>query len=232
MWTEYPEIAPTFRNVYVRSLLTAYSWSTSLGLLTTTTNSGVPPNKEGTPYTIPVLRFPRSPTSEPRWVMESRAIAAALEQEFPSPPLHLDAAILPKVEALVSKISPALAPIFVPRVARDILNPRSISYFVRTRKEKFGMPLDELEKSEKGGEAAWKNAGPHLSELAVLLKENDGPFFLGEAVSYADFVVVGLFQFLKRISYDNDAFDRAMQTDSSFLVLYDACAQWLKRDDY
>ena len=204
----------------------------ALDMLTTIPRSGVSPNKEGTPYTIPVLRFPRSPTSEPRWVMESRAIAAALEQEFPSPPLHLDSPILPKVEALTSKITPALSPIFVPRVPRDILNPRSINYFIRTREEKFGMPLAELEKSEKGGGKAWENAAPHLSELAGLLRENEGPFFMGEVVSYADFIVVGLFQFLKRISYDDDAFGRVMQTDPSFLVLYEACAEWLKRDDY
>ena len=86
--------------------------------------SGIPPNEEGTLYTIPVLRFPRSPTSEPRWVMESRAIAAALEQECPSPSLHLDSPILPKVEALMKIITPTLSPVFLPRVPRDILNER------------------------------------------------------------------------------------------------------------
>ena len=94
------------------------------------------------------------------------------------------------------------------------------------------MTLEELEKSEKGGEKAWESAAPHLSELAGLLKENGGSFFMGTTVSYADFVVVGLFQFLKCISYDGDVFDRAMQTDPSFPALYEACAEWLKRDDY
>src|ERR1700728_4795 len=194
--------------------------------------SGIPPNEEGTPYTLPALRFPRSPTSEPRWVMESRAIAATLEQECSSPSLHLDSPILPKVEALMKIIMPTLAPVFLPRTARDILNERSIDYFRKTRGERFGMPLDELEKSEKGGENAWKNATPHLTELAELLKENGGPFFSGETVSYADFIVVSFFQYLKRLSYDGDLFSRAMQIDPSFLVLYEACAEWLKRDDH
>jgi glutathione S-transferase len=163
--------------------------------------------------------------------MESRAIAAALEQAFPSPPLHLDSPILPKVETLMPKIMPALSPIYAPRVLRDILNDRSIYYFKKTREEKFGMPLDEFEKSDKGGEKAWENAEPHLSELAKVLKENGGPFFMGETVSYADFIVVGFFQFLKRISYDDDIVGRALQIDPSFLVLYEACPQWLKRDD-
>jgi glutathione S-transferase len=164
--------------------------------------------------------------------MESRAIAAALEQEFPSPPLHLDSPILPKVEALMPQILLPLTPIAIPRVPRDILNERSIYYFNKTRAERFGMPLDEFEKSEKGGEKAWENAAPNLSQLARVLKENGGPFFLGKTVSYADFIVVGFFQFLKCLSYDGDVFDRAMQIDPSFPVLYEACAEWLKRDDY
>ena len=163
--------------------------------------------------------------------MESRAIAAALEQECPSPSLHLDSPILPKVEVLMKIITPTLSPVFLPRVPRDILNERSIYYFQKTRQEKFGMLLDELEKSEKGGENAWKNATPHLSELAKLLKENGGPFFSGRTVSYADFIVVGFFQSLKRLSYDDDLFGRATEVDPSFLVLYEACTEWLKRDD-
>lgn len=170
--------------------------------------------------------------SEPRWVMDSRAIAVTLEKEFPSPPLHLDSPFLPKMEALVPKIMLALATVCLPRVPRDVLNERSIYYFNKTREERFGMLLDDFEKSEKGGEKAWENAVPHLNEVAQALKENGGPFFMGKTVSYADFIVVGLLQFLKRLSYDNDLFGRVMQIDPSFLVLYEACADWLKRDDY
>jgi glutathione S-transferase len=164
--------------------------------------------------------------------MESRAIATALEKEFPSPPLYLVSSILPKVEALMPKTMLALQPVCLPRIPRDILNERSTYYFNKTREERFGMPLDEFENSENGGEKAWENAVPHLSELAQRLKENGGPFFMGKTVSYADFIVVGLLQFLKRLSYDDDLFGRAMQIDPSFLVLYEACAEWLKRDDY
>jgi glutathione S-transferase len=164
--------------------------------------------------------------------MGSRAIAAVLEKEFPSPPLYLDSPILPKVEALMPKIMLHLPPVYIPRVPRDILNERSISYFIRTREAKFGMPLNEFEKSEKGGEHAWEKATPHVRELAELLKEDGGPFFMGQNVSYADFILVGFLQFLKRLSCDNDLFNRVVQIDQSFLVLYQACAEWLKRDDY
>jgi glutathione S-transferase len=164
--------------------------------------------------------------------MESRAIAATLEKEFPSPSLYLDSPILPTVEALMPKVMLHLPPVYLPRVPRDILNERSISYFNRTREARFSMPLDEFEKSEKGGEHAWENATPHLRELAELLKEGGGPFFMGQTVSYADFIVVGFLHFMKCLSYNNDLFNRVVQIDQSFLALYEACAEWLKRDDY
>jgi hypothetical protein len=42
------------------------------------------------------------------------------------------------------------------------------------------MPLDELEKSEDGGEKAWENIKPVLKEVASLLKETEGLFFMGK----------------------------------------------------
>ncbi len=163
--------------------------------------------------------------------MDSRKIAAALEDKYPDPPLHLDSAILPKVEAIIAKIQPAMAPVILPRVPRNLLNERSKYYFEKTRAERFGMTLDELEKSEKGGEKAYETATPHLKELAELLNETKGPYFMGETVSYADFVIVGFFQFARRAGED-DIFPRIMQIDPSFPALYEACGEWLQRDSY
>jgi len=207
MWIEYPEVAPTFKNV------------------------GIEPNKEGMAYTSPTLRFPSYQGSGPQWVMESRKIAAALEERYPDPPLHLDSPILPKVEAIIPKLTSPLAPINMPRVPRDILNPRSQEYFERTRAERFGMPLSEFEKSDKGGEVAWEGAAPHFKELADLLKENGGPYFMGSIPSYADFVVVSYFQFERRLG-EEDIFGRIMKMDPSFPALYEACEEWLQRDSY
>jgi hypothetical protein len=73
-----------------------------------------------------------------------------------------------------------MAPVVMPRIPRHILNERSVMYFHETRTKRFGMPLDEFEKSEKGGETAWENVRPVLEEVASLLKENGGPFFMGQ----------------------------------------------------
>lgn len=155
-----------------------------------------------------------------------------LEEKYPNPPLHLDSPVLAQIEALMPKVlMPTMNPVLMPRVPRNILNPPSAAYFLRTRAERFGMPLDEFEKSEKGGDMAWASAEPGFQKLAELLTKNpDGPFFLGATVSYADFIVVAYFHFFKVLG--DDIFDRLMAVDPSFPALYDACAQWFKRNNH
>lgn len=42
------------------------------------------------------------------------------------------------------------------------------------------MSLDELEKSDVGGEKAWESVKSVLGEVASLLKDIEGPFFVGK----------------------------------------------------
>lgn len=149
-WLEYPDIAPTLKSF------------------------GVPPSEPpDTAYTCPTIRI------SDKYVMDSRKIADVLEKEHPSPSLHLDSPILKKVEELAPQCIAPIAPIFLPRVPRFALNPRSAEYFERTREAAFGMTLSQLEK-EKGGESAWKAAEPKWKELGNLLKAEGGPFFMGK----------------------------------------------------
>jgi len=208
MWMEYPQIAPTFKNV------------------------GIPPNgkDEIAPYTIPAVRLQPEASSTPEWIMNSKAIASALEKKHPSPSLHLDSPLLPQVEEVLGKVFMPLVPVFLPRIPRLLLNEASVDYFQQTRAAVFGMTLDELEKSDQGGDTAWKNAGPPLKGMAELLNATEGPFLMGHTVSYADFHILGLFQAFKRVG--DDVFERLMQMDPAFPKLYEASAEWLKRDDY
>ena len=149
-WIEYPDLAPTFKSF------------------------GIPPNEPpASAYSSPTIRV------SDKYVMESRKIADALEREYPSPPLHLDSPILKKVEELAPECIMLLRPILLPRVPRQFLNPPSAEYFERTRAERFGMTLSQLEK-ERGGESAWKAAEPKWKELGALLKAEGGPFFMGK----------------------------------------------------
>lgn len=110
---------------------------------------GIPPNEcppAGAEYTSPVARF-----DDQTIFMDSKKIAAELEKRHPSPSLHLDSSYVPKAEELVGKIVAPLVPVLMPATPRNLLNKRSYDYFQETRKQRFGMSLDELEK-QKGGE--------------------------------------------------------------------------------
>lgn len=91
------------------------------------------------------------------------------------------------------------------------------------------MPLDELEKSDRGGETAWTNLREPLEEIARLLKKESGPFFLASGVSYADFVVAGFWRFLERAN--KKVLERALSSDAAFGEHYNACLPWLERDN-
>ena len=149
-WVEYPDIAPTFKNF------------------------GIPPNAEGTEYTIPAVCI-----GGDKYVMDSIKIADELERLHPSPSLHLDSPVLPKVEELSGQLIRPLIGVIMPKVPKNLLNQESLDYWHDTRSKAFGMPMDQLEK-EKGGEDAWENVKPAMKEAGDILKAEGGPFVLGK----------------------------------------------------
>lgn len=127
------------------------------------------------PYTIPTIHLPPNTN-----VMDSRAIATALESAHPSPSLHLDSPALATVEELMPKMLLPLRGIWMPAIPIKLLNEASAEYFERTRKERVGMNLREFGKKE-GGEQAWENAREGVKALGDVLREDEsGPFVLGE----------------------------------------------------
>ena len=197
-WLEYPDVAPTLAGL------------------------GVPAKDESPSHTIPTAQFDGQTI-----IMDSKAIAQELERRHPSPSLHLDSPLLSQLEdTLLFEVARPSAGIWMPLVPRNLLNPRSAEYFYETRAPRVG-PLDQFEK-EKGGETGWSAAKAGFDKLADLLKQNRGPFVLGETPSYGDFVVVSYFYFLKRV--DVQIFERALAQDESFPQLYRACEKWLQKD--
>jgi glutathione S-transferase len=78
-------------------------------------------------------------------------------------------------------------------------------------------------------EESWKRAEGPLKELADLLKKHDGPFFLGETVSYADFIFVAALYFVKRLS--EEGFQRMIALDPAIPRVYEASGQWFTKDN-
>ncbi|KAM5354961.1 hypothetical protein ACJ41O_001607 [Fusarium nematophilum] len=205
-WVEYPDIEP---------LLTSF---------------GIPPPAGQTPpYTVPAVRLPENGGE---FLMNSRVIIAELERRYPPPKwpsLHLDDPILQKAYELTIEIADPLWPVIIPQIPRTVLNTKSADYFWATRKEEFGMSLDEYEATQ-GGEGAWDKSKAEFQKIAGVLKERGGPFFLGETVSYGDFVLVGFLHFLRRAVGD-EKFKR-VEGWPEVITLYQACEKWLQRDKY
>jgi glutathione S-transferase len=205
-WVEYPDLASTLSSLGVAK------------------NDGTAAYTE---YSSPAAKLP-----DGTWIMDSRKIAEALDKLQPQPSLHMDRAdIIDKTQATVLGVQQNLAANIMPRVPVFLLNPRSAEYFHETRSKRFGMPLEEFGKSEKSGETAWKNAAPHIQKLGELLREKKGPFILGEDVSFADFVVGGLFVFLKRLDRDGDVYGRLLGMDEAFGKHFQAIEKVFERDD-
>ncbi|KAK5736575.1 hypothetical protein LTR17_007394 [Elasticomyces elasticus] len=204
-WTEYPDL-----NNKLSSL-------------------GCPPNPPGTnyvDYSSPAARLPGG-----TYVMDSLRIAHALEKLQPEPSLHLDNGYVDRVFKTIMATHGALAPNVVVRLPIKVLRPASQEYFRTTRGKRFGMSLEELAKSDKAGETAWKAAEPHLNELKAILAEHDGPYVMGKTVSFADFIIAGYWRMLQILDEGGDLYDQMMKVDASFPKHQEACKQWLERDD-
>jgi glutathione S-transferase len=164
------------------------------------------------------------------YIMDSRKIADALEKLKPEPSFRLDSGYVEQIQDAVLDAWKALAPIALPRVADILLNPPSADYFRETRAERFGMPLSELAKCDKAGEAAWKNAEPSMQKLEKLLHEHEeGPYVLGTEASYADLILAGFFKILLRLDLYVRFTEKA--NDVVFGKLYEACGKWVEKDD-
>ncbi|KAI9688289.1 MAG: hypothetical protein M1820_010286 [Bogoriella megaspora] len=202
-WTEYPDLAPVISAL------------------------NVPPNDDGNAaYTSPAVVFHSDKTA----IMESRKIAAEIEKRFPSKPVPIETPGREKVVKALQAFFPKVRTELIPNVPRNVLPERSKEYFERTRSETFGMDIYEWEKI-KYGEKPWEACEGDIKELGKLYHEDEsGPFLEGNEVTFADFTVVGILEFIRVLN--KPGFDRVLEIDTAFVKLYDACKPWLERTSY
>ncbi|KAK6441965.1 hypothetical protein LTR95_001800 [Oleoguttula sp. CCFEE 5521] len=203
-WTEYPDLEPKFKSF------------------------SIPPNPAGSlaAYSSPAVRMP-----DGTYIMDSRAIADALEKLQPEPSLHLDSQYVEKVQELVLELWDALRPIAMPRIPTTVLPPASAEYFERTRAVRFGMTLTELGQSDQAGSQAWENAQQGIVAMKAVLEEHKGPFVLGKEASYADLIWGGFWHMMSRVSRDGDLTKCfSEQGGDVFDRHFDACKQWYEKD--
>ncbi|KAL2186675.1 hypothetical protein L209DRAFT_731631 [Thermothelomyces heterothallicus CBS 203.75] len=201
-WVEYPDIKPTLEP-------------------------HVPPHPQKPQYTIPTVRFP-----DGRYVMESFAIAREIEAAHPTPSARLDAPAVAELMGAVPRLLHKLRAVLLPGVPRLILNERSKPYWHETRSAMVGKALDEWEREVvAAGEPDWDGAEPVLREVTALLKkEAGGPFFLGNEVSYADFIWGGFLIFFDRLGVSEELLARTGDADAHRALLK-GLEPWTERSD-
>lgn len=162
---------------------------------------GIPPLRTGpdgvTPlYTCPAIIDKTTGAA----LSDSYKIAEYLDKQYPDTPK----AFPPGTEAFqaalfthIAQVIEPVRPLLLPRVPATILNPPSADYFIRTRSATFGKPLAELEPVEEARLEAWAKIKASFGEIDGWLNKTPGPFFMGETPAFVDFVVAGIFQWLK-----------------------------------
>lgn len=138
-------------------------------------SSGLPPNDPNDPgyftdYTSPAIRY-----ADGTYGMDSWAIIQELEKQYPTPSLHLDDPIVDTLRKI--PIVKPIVPHLIPKVP-NLLNKVSADYFYLTREEQFGKPLDQVGREAK--EEEWDEMKPLAKNIGDLLREKNGPFFLGD----------------------------------------------------
>ncbi|KAF9696250.1 hypothetical protein EKO04_006239 [Ascochyta lentis] len=204
-WVEFPDVEPKMKSI------------------------GLAPNSKDAPgyftdYSIPAIKY-----EDGTYQMDSWPIAQELEKRYPSPSLHLDDPVTIKIRDQISEILGPIMLQFLPKVPY-LLPERSQGYFYKSREEAFGKPLSEVhEEALANSEEGWKAAQEPLKEAADLLKKHDGPFFLGQTVSYADFIFVSMLYFVKRL--DEQVYQKLVSFDPAFTKVYEASRQWFTKDN-
>lgn len=183
------------------------------------------PNKEL--YTVPTVKLP-----DGTYIMDSWVIAQELEKQYPSPSLQLDSPLREKYVERLTKAHERLRPEIVENVPSRLLNKVNLDYWQATRTERVGMPLEKYVR-ENGGEKAYRAASPYLREITEMLKENDGVFFMGDTISFVDFIHAGFLIMFRRLG--DDIFQQLLEAlgePDLHLKFLEALKPWIERDDH
>jgi glutathione S-transferase len=107
---------------------------------------------------------------------------------FPAGTEALQAAFYDNFERLLDPVWPLLWP----RFPTDVLNPVSAEHFTRTRTGYFGKSLADVEPKGEERVETWKKVEAAFYTLYGWLSRSSGPFFMGETITFSDFVVAGM----------------------------------------
>jgi len=153
-------------------------------------------------YTVPVLVDTSNPAS-PTVISGSLAIAEYLDERYPERPIFprgtkaLQALYTTHLE---EKVFGLLVPILIPKTL-SFISERDKGYFRETRERWLGTKLEDICPTEAKSNELLEKLKEEFDVLAKLLDENgEGTVLvLGDQVSRADFVLIGLFAWMRTL---------------------------------
>lgn len=162
--------------------------------------------------------------------MDSYKIADTIEEKHPEPSVPLNTPVQRRFRKILIEFMGQLTPIYVPGVAQRLLGEDSLEYFHTTRQKDVDMPLDDYQK--KHGPGAFERAEPFAREMTALLNETSGPYFLGDTVSYTDFIWAAILLFWRTLG--DDTFQEVLKITGDVEVhtkFLDSLSPWTGRND-
>jgi len=175
VWVEYPDIADVCKQIGAEHSMI---------------------RKNGNPYySLPVIQDPKTNAV----ISESLRIAEYLDATYPGTQKLIPAGTrtLQRSFRVAYDVTTDASTQFIMPAVAGILLPRSKEYFVRTREAAFGKKLPDMAPTGEAREVAWKEFEAGLGKVSAWMKEDD-LFFMGDTVSYADFVVAGEMQWFMK----------------------------------
>ena len=189
-------------------------------------DNSVAPNMRGAQFTLPAIRMP-----DGSYVMDSYKIAEIIEEKHPVPSIPLNQPIQFRFIEELKAFMGELTPIYVPGVAQRILGDPSLDFFYTSREQDVGMPLDDYGKQH--GPGAFDRAEPFIRKITELLKEApSGPYFLGDTVSYTDFIWAAILLFFKCLG--DEEYQEVLRTSGdsdAHIAFLNALKPWTERND-
>lgn len=158
-------------------------------------------------YTVPAIVDPKTGAA----LAESATIARYLDATYPDTPRAFpegtDAFHAALEDALMPTVFQHIIPLIMPLIP-NLLSPENAQYYRAARASQLGAKLDEL--SPPGSEVRkqqWAAFEAGMSKVAKWLDAGgkEGRFFMGERISFADFVLgAGLLCMKKALGEDNE----------------------------
>ncbi|KAF8965876.1 hypothetical protein BDZ97DRAFT_1810125 [Flammula alnicola] len=175
-WIEYPDIEEHCKK---------------FGILETSKNTDGRPH-----YTLPAIHDPSTGV----YLADSFLIAEYLEKTYPTPSLfpHNTLGLQTPFNDTYGGQMDALWNFILPATCL-VLNPPSEEYFRRTREKLFGTTLEDLVPKGENAVVEWAKYKDGLGKVDTWYAKSGGPFLIGDAVSWADFVVAAYLIWLRII---------------------------------